>query len=68
MQGQGFVTIEKPGDKYHGERGTIEMVHYATEAMKRQGKPFDLLYLKLTNGKVIRVPSYFVPAYDATAH
>lgn len=64
----GFVTIEKPGDKYHGEQGTIEMIYAATEKMVRNGKPWDWLYLKLTSGKVVRVPSYFVPAYDATAH
>lgn len=64
-----FVTIEKPGDRYHGQQGTIEMIYCATEAMQRNGKPWDWLYIKLKeSGKVLRVPSYFVPAYDPNAH
>lgn len=66
---EGFVRIDKPGDKYHGHEGTIEMIYAATEAMQWNGKPWDWLYIKLrANGRVLRVPSYYVPGYDPTAH
>jgi hypothetical protein len=65
----GFVTIRRKGCRYHGRRGMIQQIEPTNEFRVHNGQPYDLLHIKLErDAKVVRVPSYFVPEYDATAH